>query len=154
MEVRSAAAKAAARTLLEGTPMRQTIAAAVVSILLAAPAAHAHHSFAVFFDDKTVEVTGAVTEFRFTNPHGLISIVVTDANGHTETWKVETNAQTLLRRRGWTKETLKIGEIVTVDGWLARDGSRYLRMRSAARADGTILFGPPAASTRPAGEQR
>jgi len=135
--------------------MRKSIWSVVVLVLLTAvKVADAHHSFAVFFDDKTIEITGSVTEFRFTNPHGLISLTVTDAKGQAEKWVVETNAQTLLRRRGWTKETLAVGDIIKVDGWLARDGAKYLRMRSVARTDGTILFGPGTPQPRPSGEQR
>lgn len=124
-----------------------------LALWAAATPAAAHHSFAVFFDDQTIAITGTVTEFRFTNPHGLISLTVSTAEGPTEQWVIETNAQTLLRRRGWTKETLVVGEVVTVDGWLARDGTKYLRMRGVTRADGTVLFGPAAGRGTGAGAQ-
>lgn len=126
--------------------MRHGLTLSIIVLALGVPAgrAAAHHSFAVFFDDKTVAITGTVTEFRFTNPHGLISLAVADASGSVTPWVVETNAQTLLRRRGWTKETLAVGDVITVDGWLSRDGSNYLRMRGVTRADGTVLFGPTA----------
>jgi hypothetical protein len=120
-----------------------------IAVLAAGRGAAGHHSFAVFFNDKTIEISGAVTEFRFTNPHGLISLTVKGPSGE-EAWKVETNAQTIMRRRGWTANTLKVGETVKVEGWPSRDGAKYLRLRSIARADGTVLFGPggaPPAST-------
>ena len=104
----------------------------------------AHHSFAVFFDEaKSVTVTGSVTAFRFTNPHAIIEITRKTPQGPNETWRAETNAVTLLRRRGWTAESLKTGETVTIDGWPARDGSNYLRVRRVVKADGTVLGAPP-----------
>jgi hypothetical protein len=112
-------------------------------VLLAAAPASAHHSFAVFFDDHTIiQVTGNVTDFRFTNPHAIISISVKNAKGEIEPWRAETNAVTLLRRRGWTKDSLTVGETITVEGWRARDGSNYMRMRTVKRADGTVLGTP------------
>jgi len=97
----------------------------------------AHHSFAVFFDTDSQlrKVTGVVKEFRFTNPHGIVTLAVRE--GHQEvTWRAETNSPSILRRRGWSQDSLRIGETITVEGWPARDGSRYLRLRSALRASG------------------
>ena len=116
-------------------------------VLSAGGLVEAHHSFAVFFDDtKIIEIKGTVTEFRFTNPHAEIVMTV-DAGGKRETWKAETNAVTLLRRRGWTKDSLKSGEVITVEGWPSRDGAPYMRMRKVTRADGTGL-GAPAINQR------
>ena len=123
--------------------MRNALLAATL-LTIVAPEAAAHHSFAVFFDEtKSVSVSGSVTEFRFTNPHAVIEITRKTPQGQTETWRAETNAVTLLRRRGWTAESLKVGEIVTIDGWPSRDGSRYLRVRRVVRSDGTVLGAPP-----------
>jgi hypothetical protein len=124
-----------------------------VAVLAAGQGVAAHHSFAVFFNDKTIEISGAVTEFRFTNPHGVISLTVKGTGGD-EAWKVETNAQTIMRRRGWTKDTITIGEVIKVEGWPARDGAKYLRMRAVARADGTVLFGAGPAQPAPGGAAR
>jgi hypothetical protein len=111
-------------------------------LLVAAMPALAHHSFAVFFDDaRSVTVTGTVEEFQFRNPHGLIRIAVKKADGTVETWKAETNSPSILERRGWTRTSLKAGDVITIDGWPARDGSNYLRMRSVKRADGTPVGG-------------
>ena len=112
----------------------------------AAPAVHAHHSFAVYFDpDRAVTLTGTVTAFRFTNPHGTIVFDVTDADGATHSWRAETNAPVVLMRRGWTRTSLRAGDRVTISGWQARDGSRYLRLREARDAQGrpvgTAAFG-------------
>ena|SRR5688572_5841152 len=123
--------------------MRHALLTVVLLTSLLQPVA-AHHSFAVFFDEtKSVTVSGSVTAFRFTNPHAIIEITRKTPQGQNETWRAETNAVTLLRRRGWTAESLKVGETVTIDGWPSRDGSNYLRVRRVVRADGTVLGAPP-----------
>jgi hypothetical protein len=120
---------------------------AALLLLLAGGAVHAHHSFAVFFDsDRTVTVRGAVTDFQFRNPHGLIRIRITGQDGSETVWKAETNSPSILERRGWKKDTLKAGEIVTMEGWPARDGSNYMRLRTVKRADGSVV-GQPLAAT-------
>jgi hypothetical protein len=106
-------------------------------LALAARVATAHHSFAVFFDTDSQlrKVTGVVKEFRFTNPHGIVTLAVAEG-GHQVIWRAETNSPSILRRRGWSSDSLQVGEKITVEGWLARDGSKYLRLRSATRANG------------------
>lgn len=124
--------------------MRNALLAAALLTVVLVPHAGAHHSFAVFFDDtKSVTVSGSVTEFRFTNPHAIIEITRKTPQGQVETWRAETNAVTLLRRRGWTAESVKVGDMVTIDGWPSRDGSHYLRVRRVVRSDGTVLGAPP-----------
>ena len=123
--------------------MRNALLTAAL-LMWTVPEAAAHHSFAVFFDEtKSVSVSGSVTEFRFTNPHAIIEITRKTPQGQIETWRAETNAVTLLRRRGWTADSLKVGDMVTIDGWPSRDGSRYLRVRRVVRSDGTVLGSPP-----------
>lgn len=133
-----------------------TTGAVLLFCALAAASVGAHHSFAVFFDDtKSIEIRGTVTDFRFTNPHGIITLTGSTAGGRQETWRVETNAVTLLRRRGWTADSLKAGDVITVEGWPSRDGRNYVRMRRVVRADGTVLGTPAAtAKTDPSGEPR
>ncbi|BBC72122.1 conserved hypothetical protein [Altererythrobacter sp. B11] len=120
---------------------RKRHAAAAVALaamgLGTAPPALAHHSFAVFFDpQKMVTITGTVTAFRFTNPHGTIALDVKKPDGSVEKWRVETNAPVVLTRRGWTRQSLKPGDVVTIEGWAARDGKPYLRLRMARDAQG------------------
>jgi Family of unknown function (DUF6152) len=120
--------------------VKRHIATAILltSVLtLAARVATAHHSFAVFFDTDSQlrKVTGIVKEFRFTNPHGIVTLAVAEG-GHQVIWRAETNSPSILRRRGWSSDSLQVGEKITVEGWLARDGSKYLRLRSATRANG------------------
>jgi hypothetical protein len=116
-------------------PMKKYVALLTFAAAVAgASQVSAHHSFAIFFGgDKTVEVTGTVTEFAFANPHGVIAIDTKDAAGKAVVWKAETNSPSILRRRGWTKDSLKVGDKITVSGWPARDGSHYMRMRAVTK---------------------
>ena len=109
-----------------------------LGVLAVRPAA-AHHSFAVFFDNEAgiVSVRGVVTEFSFRNPHGLIRLQVKEKSGETVEWKAETNSPSILERRGWKKDSLKAGDEIILEGWKARDGSHYMRMRKVTKADGT-----------------
>ncbi len=122
---------------------RAAAAALGVAILAGSGLASAHHSFAVFFQtNKSISVTGVVTAVEFSNPHGLIHLNVTKPDGTLETWTAETNSPSILVRRGWSKDTLKLGEKVTIRGWPARDGARYVRMQNAYRADGRMIGKP------------
>jgi hypothetical protein len=115
----------------------------VLLAALAPAAVLAHHSFAVFFDsEKSVSVTGVVVQFKFVNPHGVLVMNVKNKEGRDEEWKFETNSPSVLRRRGWTPESLMAGETITVDGWPARDNPHYGRLRSAKRANGQAVGKP------------
>jgi hypothetical protein len=82
-------------------------------------------------------VRGVVTEFNFKNPHGVIRLDVKDKDGKIAEWKAETNSPSILERRGWKKDSLKVGEEIVLEGWRARDGKNYMRMRKVTRGDGT-----------------
>ncbi len=113
-----------------------------ILMALGAPVALAHHSFAVHFvDDKTVEISGTVTAFRFANPHGVLSFEVKKADGTLEQWRAETNSPNVLRRRGWSKDSLKAGDSITVIGFPSRDGTPYMRISKVTFADGHELIG-------------
>jgi hypothetical protein len=114
-----------------------------IAAALVAGSALAHHSFAVFFnEDRTVAITGEVMDFQFRNPHGVLRVIVKGKQGAKEEWRIETNSPSILRRRGWTPQSLKAGEVITVEGWPARDGSRYMRMRKVTRANGELVGQP------------
>jgi hypothetical protein len=127
------------RTMLAAGPRGLIATAFLLTLMftLVARVAGAHHSFAVFFDTDSQlrKVAGVVKEFRFTNPHGVVTLAVAEGD-HQVIWRAETNSPSILRRRGWTSDSLHVGEKITVEGWLARDGSKYLRLRSATRANG------------------
>ena len=113
-----------------------------IGLALGAPAALAHHSFAVHFvDDRTIEVNGTVSAFRFSNPHGVLSFDVKKDDGTVEQWRAETNSPSVLRRRGWTKDSIKVGEEVEILGFPTRDGSPYVRISKLTFADGRELTG-------------
>lgn len=117
---------------------------AMLLVLGASGAAQAHHSFAVFFDEtKDVTVSGTVKSFRFTNPHGVIVLDVVQRGGAHREWRVETNAPVVLMRRGWARDSLKPGDRVTVEGWPARDGKPYMRLRAARDANGKMIGQSP-----------
>jgi hypothetical protein len=123
---------------------RRALAAAIALGCLVPGAAAAHHSFAVYFDaSKSVTITGKVTAFRFTNPHGTVVIDVTDAQGHVKEWRAETNAPVVLTRRGWTRTSIRPGDEITIEGWPSRDGKPYIRLRSAVHADGRPIGTAP-----------
>jgi hypothetical protein len=105
------------------------------------PAA-AHHSFAVHFvADELVMVAGTVTEFSFRNPHGMLLLDAKSADGAVAQWRIETNSPNILRRRGWTEASIKPGDMVTVEGYPARDGSNFMRVYRVIYPDGRELVG-------------
>ena len=110
--------------------------------LLVATGAAAHHSFAVHFvADKIVTVKGTVEEFTFRNPHGLLMLTAKDASGVEQHWRIETNSPNVLRRRGWSEDSIKSGDQVTVEGYPARDGSPSMRVYRVRFPDGRELVG-------------
>lgn len=118
---------------------RGLLAASVLGLAAAlAGQAQAHHSFAVFFsaEKDVVSLKGVVKSFRFTNPHGSIELVVGEGASQ-QTWLVETNSPSILLRRGWSRDIIKPGDVVTIQGWPMRDGSKVMRLRNALHADGS-----------------
>jgi hypothetical protein len=102
----------------------------------------AHHSFAAQYDrDKPVTLQGTVTRIEWMNPHIYFYLDVKDATGATANWAIEGGAPTSLYRAGWRKDSLKIGDVITVHGYLARNGTKLANMRAAILADGREVFG-------------
>lgn len=132
----------------------------ILAVLLAAATvpSEAHHSFAAEYDSmKPVTVTGVVTRVEWTNPHTYIYVDVTDKDGKVTTWGFEMGPPHMLQRAGWKKNSLSIGEQVTVDGWIARNRSHYANARKvtrlstgevlgAASSGGQTLTGSPGAA--------
>jgi len=117
------------------------IAVGVCSTLLFSPLVFAHHSFAVHFvADRLVTVSGVVSDFKFTNPHGVLLFTALDENGNEVEWKAETNSPNVLRRRGWAKDSFKPGDKITIEGFPSRDMGNYMRISHAVFEDGRELF--------------
>jgi len=113
--------------------------------------AAAHHSFAAEFDAaKPFKLTGAVTRVEWANPHAWLYVDVVDAETKKVTnWAVEMNSPNALLRAGWTRNTLKAGDVITVEGSLAKDGSPTGNARSVVTAGGQKLFAGSSQDTTP-----
>jgi len=114
--------------------------AAGMGLMLAVPV-FAHHSFAAQYDrDRPVTLVGPVTKIDWINPHARFFVDVKDANGKVVNWEVELAAPAMLVRRGWTRNSLKLGESVTVSAFLAKDGSNLANASTVTLVDGRKVF--------------
>jgi hypothetical protein len=106
----------------------------------------AHHSFASEFDsNKPLKVTGVVTKVEWRNPHAYFYVDVEGTAGKAKNWGMELGSPNALARRGWKRDSLKIGDVVNVEGSRARDGSLKGNANSVKLADGKQLFSTGAA---------
>jgi hypothetical protein len=118
-----------------------SILLAAAGILVSAPPIFAHHSFAAEYDaSKPVELKGVVTKMEWTNPHARFYIDVKDASGNVTNWNFELASPNVLSRNGWTRHSLKEGDVITVQGSRAKDGSFLANARSVTLADGRKVF--------------
>jgi hypothetical protein len=109
--------------------------------LVAAWPARAHHAFASEFDaKKPVKFTATVTKMEWINPHAWMHVEVKKPDGTTENWMIEAGSPNSLFRRGITKDTVRVGMQVVVDGYQARDGSRRANGRDVTLPEGKKLF--------------
>jgi len=110
-----------------------------VGILAAVPA-FAHHPFSAEYDSKKpVTITGTVTKVDWTNPHAFLMVDQKDTSGQITNWKIELGGPGALTRRGWHRNSVKAGDQVTVEGWMAKDGSKHANAKDVALADGHKL---------------
>src|ERR1700726_1667 len=101
----------------------------------------AHDSFAAEYDrTKTVSLSGTVTKVEWLNPHARFYIDVKDETGKVTNWEFELGSPNGLMRQGWTRNSLKEGDVVTVDGSRAKDGANLANARTVKLADGRKVF--------------
>jgi len=110
----------------------------------------AHHSFTAEYDSsKMKQFVGTVTKVEWTNPHARFYIDVKDEQGVVTNWNFELGSPLFLRRLGWKSDSLKIGDQVTVEGYLAKDGAKMANARTVSLADGRKVFAGSSADGNP-----
>jgi uncharacterized protein DUF6152 len=117
------------------------VAVACLGLLLSEMPAWAHHSFAAEYDHlKPIKITGTITRFDLANPHSWIYLEAKDNDGKAATWAFETASLLALYRRGFKKDSLKPGMLVTIEGFLAKDGTRTGNGQKLTLPDGNIVI--------------
>ena len=101
----------------------------------------AHHSFAAEYDStKPMSATGEVTKVEWMNPHARFYVDVKDENNKVTNWEFELGSPNGLMRQGWTRNSLKPGDTISVEGYLAKDGSKLANARTVKLSDGRKVF--------------
>ncbi len=136
--------------------MKANFAAATAILGLVASAAPllAHHSFAAEYDaTKKISITGTVTKVEWMNPHARFYVNVKDESGKVTNWNFELGAIPVLLKQGWRKDSLKVGDQVTVDGARAKDGSNSANAQRVMLPDGRRVFAGSSAPQAPGANQ-
>ena len=118
----------------------RVLAAAGAGLLLAAVPMLAHHWFPVAGTDPPIEFSGTVTRVRWANPHVQFFMDVKVANGKTENWEVELGSPSALQNRGWKRDDVKERQVVGVEGFVFKDGTKRAVARTIKLPDGRALL--------------
>ena len=121
--------------------MARKLQGLLILLLVASLPAAAHHSFAAQYDrSKSITLKGSVSKLEWMNPHIYFYMDVKQGD-RIVSWSIEGGAPSMLYRNGWRTDSLKVGDQITVEGWLAKDGSNLANMRTVTLADGKTVFG-------------
>lgn len=117
-----------------------SVCAAAAGMLLLQPVS-AHHSFSAMYDDKKpITLTGTVTKMQWGNPHIYYYVDAKDPTGKVANYAIEGGTPNSLQRNGWKRDSLKVGDTVTVQGFMARDGSNHVNGRNVTLPGGKRVF--------------
>ena len=130
-------------------PKLGTWLAAYAGLMLATVPVLAHHSFAAEYESKEVTLNGVITKVEWTNPHIYFYIDVKDASGGVVNWAVEGYPPNTLKRTGFTRDDLKVGDAITVTAYPAKDSANRVAGREVTFPGGAKKFAGPAAGGAP-----
>ena len=123
--------------------MRMTLAVAVVAagLLTGVAQLHAHHAFAAEFDvNRPIKLTGTITKIEWTNPHAWVFVDAKDDKGVTQNWAIELVGINDLLRLGWGRDKVKTGDVISIDGFGAKNGTNTVNAASVSLANGDLIW--------------